>query len=169
MSTLHGLTIIAALAGTLSLSVSNSYAAKPLDNVQAATPLSNAEIYRLYSYKSWLWRDGAGYFAVPKRQFKAWSGTGNKATFAEGIWFITEPGKLCFRANWYHKNSVSPATTCFSHRQKDGVIYQKREPQGEWYIFKHSPTQKNDEIRKLRRGDYVSKRLDALKMDQKEN
>lgn len=164
MSILRGLTIITAFVGGLSLNISNAFAVNTFSGAETAKPLNNAEIYQLFSNNSWMWKDGAGYFSVPKRQFKAWSGSGKSATYADGIWFITEPGKLCFRANWHTVNSVVPATTCFSHRKKDGVIFQRREPKGEWYVFKHAPAQKSDEIRKLRSGDYVSKHFDTLKI-----
>lgn len=162
MSMLRILTLITAVVGGLSMSASAGSAAQELAGVDMAKPLSNSEIYRIYSHNSWMWKDGAGYFAVSKRQFKAWSGKGSNASVGTGIWFITDPGKLCMRATWYEKGTSSPATTCFSHRGKDGVIYQRREPDGDWYIFKHAPTRKGDEITKFRRGDYVSRHLDRM-------
>ncbi len=166
MSMFRAMTLIIAVAGGLGLSVSAGLAApaaaQTASGADTAKPLSSSEIYRIYSHNSWMWKDGAGYFAVSKRQFKAWSGRGSNASAGKGIWFITDPGKLCFRATWYEKGTSFPATTCFSHREKNGVIYQRKEPNGDWYIFKHAPARKGDEITKFRRGDYVSRQLDRM-------
>ncbi|WP_027687027.1 DUF995 domain-containing protein, partial [Rhizobium leguminosarum] len=56
------------------------------------------------------------------------------------------------------------AITCFSHRKKGGLIYQKREPDGQWYVFKSAQTQATDEFAKLRHGDYVSSQLGRIEM-----
>lgn len=162
MSVLRAITIITAVAGSMTLGLSAVQAAPATSPADMARPLSSAEIYRIYSHKSWMWKDGAGYFAVPKREFKAWSGKGSKATLGHGMWFITEPGKLCLRATWQEKSGIFPVLTCFSHREKDGVIYQRREPDGEWYAFKNAPVRKGDEFTKLRRGDYVSRRFNRM-------
>jgi hypothetical protein len=41
-------------------------------------------------------------------------------------------------------------------------VYQKREPNGEWYAFKNAPVKADDEYRKLRPGDYVSPSLKKI-------
>lgn len=169
MSVFRTMTLITAVACGLSLNVSAGLAAQATSGADMAKPLSSSEIYRIYSHNSWMWKDGAGYFAVSKRQFKAWSGKGSKASAGQGIWFITDPGKLCLRATWHEKGTSFPATTCFSHRGKNGVIYQRREPDGDWYIFKHAQTRKGDEITKFRRGDYVSRHLDRMMPDMASN
>lgn len=159
MSAFRAMTLITAVACGLGVGVSAGFAAKAASGADTAKPLSSSEIYRIYSHNTWMWKDGAGYFAVSKRQFKAWSGKGRNASVGQGIWFITDPGKLCFRATWNEKGTSFPATTCFSHREKNGVIYQRREPDGDWYVFRHAPARKGDEITKFRRGDYVSGHL----------
>jgi Protein of unknown function (DUF995) len=123
---------------------------------ESATALTTEELLRLYSNRSWLWKDGAGYFRSKQRSFIAATGRGKAGSYGIGRWFLTDPGKLCFRAEWHAKSGAAPALTCFSHRKKGGVVFQKREPDGEWYAFKHAPVKSNDEYRKLRPGDYVS-------------
>lgn len=130
---------------------------------QSAAPLTTDELFRLYANRSWLWKDGAGYFPSKQRRFVAATGSSSKSSYGIGTWFLPGPGKLCFRASWYAKNGVAPALTCFSHRKKDGVVYQKREPDGEWYAFRNAPTRTSDEYRKLRPGDYVSTKLNKVK------
>src|SRR5262245_57747377 len=119
-------------------------------------PLTPFELLRLYQGRSWLWGDGAGYFSPEQRRFTAATGKGSTASSGEGRWFITDTGKLCFTATWVTKDGSTPARTCFSHRKQGDDVYQKREPDGEWYVFKHSPVRDTDEYAKFRVGDYVA-------------
>jgi hypothetical protein len=161
LSILRKTCLVAAFAGGIGVATSAEAAAgRPVAN--SSTPLTHAEIYRLYGQKSWLWKDGAGYFSVRERRFTAWSSENGSLSYGVGRWFITGPGKLCFRADWRATNGSAPATTCFSHRKVRGVIYQKREPNGEWYVFRNQPAQKGDEFSKLRRGNYVGAKLDKI-------
>ncbi|WP_163272976.1 DUF995 domain-containing protein [Chelativorans alearense] len=129
------------------------------NEARLARPLTSNEVYQIYANRSWIWKEGAGFFAVKKREFSAWSHEGGAPSYGVGRWFITSPGKLCFRAEWRAMDGSAPAVTCFSHREKDGVIYQKREPDGEWYVFRQMPARMSDEYAKLRRGDYVVTRM----------
>ncbi|YCI04783.1 DUF995 domain-containing protein [Ensifer sp. D2-11] len=126
------------------------------------TPLTHAELYQLYGQKSWIWKEGAGYFSVQARRFTAWSKENGKPSYGVGRWFITGPGKLCFRAEWHARGGSAPATTCFSHAKRGGVIYQRREPDGAWYVFKNARVRPDDEFTKLRRGNYVGASLNRI-------
>ncbi|WP_027997386.1 DUF995 domain-containing protein [Sinorhizobium arboris] len=126
------------------------------------TPLTHAEVYQLYGQKSWIWKEGAGYFSVQARRFTAWSKENGKPSYGVGRWFITGPGKLCFRAEWHARDGSAPATTCFSHAKRGGVIYQRREPDGAWYVFKNAQVRPDDEFTKLRRGNYVGASLNRI-------
>lgn len=124
-----------------------------------ATPVTTEKLFKLYYNRSWLWSDGAGYFPAKKRQFMASTGKGRKSSYAVGSWFLTDPGKLCFKAEWHSASGAAPALTCFSHREADGTIYQRREPDGKWYVFKNTPQTVDNEYSKVRHGDYVTSRL----------
>lgn len=124
-------------------------------------PLTTGELFHLYQGRSWLWKDGAGYFSSKQRRFTAWTSAGEKASVGDGRWFLTDPGKLCFKADWRAGSGSASALTCFSHRWKGSDVYQRREPDGEWYLFKHSSLKSADEYAKLVRGDYVSNRFRA--------
>lgn len=160
---LLALVAITGCMGTGSLDAAAATKSKVNLAAEKATPLTTDELFRLYANRSWLWKDGAGYFPSKQRRFVAETGRGRKSSYGDGTWFLTPPGKLCFRATWYAKSGSARALTCFSHRTKNGVIYQKREPNGEWYVFKNRPTRANDEHRKLRPGDYVSSKLKRIK------
>lgn len=162
MTIAHGLIMVAALVGAAGAATVAASAAPSAATIKQAEPLSNEDLYRLYSQRSWIWKDGAGYFAVPQRRFSAWTGKGRNASYGVGSWFITDAGRLCFKADWYAKTGAAPALTCFSHRRKGNVIFQKREPKGDWYVFANAPVRKDDEARKLRHGDYVSHRLTRI-------
>ncbi|PDT49817.1 DUF995 domain-containing protein [Sinorhizobium fredii] len=157
MSKFRLLLVAAAFVGSIGAAAST--AAAP---TAPATPLTAGEIHAIYGQKSWIWKEGAGYFSVRERRFTAWSKENGKPSYGVGRWFITEPGKLCFKADWHAKDGSAAATTCFSHAKRGNVIYQKREPDGEWYVFKHRRARADDEFARLRRGNYVSDRLGAI-------
>jgi hypothetical protein len=128
-----------------------------------ARPMTAAELYMLYHDKSWRWPDGAGRMQNAERRFSAWvDGTGGQS-WAEGRWLVTDTGRLCFDATWHAAGGQFPAKTCFVHRILDGTIYQKREADGAWFVFRHPVTKKTDEATKLIADDLVSQRLEAVK------
>jgi Protein of unknown function (DUF995) len=135
---------------------------KPNSLAQSATPLTADELFQLYHSRSWIWSDGAGYFSAKQRRFIAWTDKAGQASYADGRWFITGPGKLCFKAKWHAKDGAASALTCFSHRKQGGTVFQKREPDGEWYAFKNARAKPSDEYGKVRRGNYVSTRLKRI-------
>jgi len=119
-----------------------------------AAPVSAAALYRLYRDKTWLWQNGAGFFAKDGR-FSAWSGSGDEATYAEGRWWVNFLGGLCINATWRSKDWVKVNLTCFSHSKDGNLLYQKREPSGAWAVFRSFPGKPDDEYQKLRKGDLV--------------
>lgn len=120
------------------------------------------EIYQLYKNKSWQWDDGAGHMTGAGRQFSAWVDSEKGKSWAQGRWII-ETGLLCLDATWHSKQGAFPAKTCFSHRIGNGTIYQKREPDGEWYVFRHAEARKDDEAHKLVSTDLVSQQRESIK------
>lgn len=161
MSTVQKVLLAAALAGSFATAGSAAGMREPA-GIETSKPLSNAEIYKLYGQNSWIWKAGAGHFSVKARTFTAWSRENGAPSYGIGRWFITAPGKLCFNADWHAKSGTAAAITCFSHRKMGGRIYQRREPDGRWYVFKNAPAQTTDEFAKLRYGDYVSPRLRSI-------
>jgi hypothetical protein len=72
------------------------------------------------------------------------------------------------QAYWRNKSGGGGGdTSCFLHREKAGVIYQKRSIGGDWYIFRNNPPKPTDEAQKLVRGDLVSKGLMRIKASAK--
>lgn len=150
---------------------------KPVDETAmlaaAASPMKADALVRLYAGRTWKWKTGGGFFFadaskgwfVPAdwKQFAAWSRQGHKWSYGEGSWYATNGGKLCLHALWTDEKWRSTARTCFLHREKNGVIYQKRSIGGRWYVFSHNPAQANDEVSKLLEGDRVSKELARMK------
>jgi hypothetical protein len=114
-----------------------------------ARPMTGVELYLLYRDKSWAWSDGAARFDDQSRRFTARIGAGNTAVSAKGRWIVTDDGRLCLAAQWHIASRVYANTTCFDHRQERETIYQRKEPSGSWYIFKHAVPTKNDEFAKL--------------------
>ncbi|SDP48588.1 Protein of unknown function [Phyllobacterium sp. YR620] len=129
----------------------------------SATPMKATALQKLYVDRTWKWKDGGGFFSADQRQFTAWSRKGAAWSYGEGRWYVTDGGKLCLQALWSSKMERGGAVTCFLHREKDGVIYQKPSLGGSWYVFRHDPVQKGDEALKLVKGDRVSKEVFRLK------
>jgi hypothetical protein len=129
----------------------------------AARIMTPGEIYDLYRDKSWQWKNGAGYMTATGRQFSAWVDDETGRSWAKGRWVITETGRMCFDATWHSKAGASPATTCLSHRIDNGTIYQKREPDGHWYVFHHAEPRADDEANKLADADLVSAQIAIVK------
>lgn len=123
----------------------------------AAEPMSQEQIWQIYRDRSWVWKDGAGYFRNRERAFMAATNGSDGRTIANGRWFLPGRGRLCFRALWQTRTGAANALTCFEHRQDaNGRIYQRRIPDGEWITFYSGSPRKYDEIRKVRSGDRVS-------------
>ncbi len=157
-----GLCVVAGAAGfgPAALAASKDPVAASAERGRAMT---TDELYKLYRNRSWIWNDGAGHFRVSKREFTAFTKSGAAGSYADGIWFLTDAGKLCFRAAWNAVDGSSKALTCFEHRTNGGNIYQRRLPDGDWYVFSHRTPEAWDEIRKLKRGDHVRKNYLANK------
>lgn len=118
---------------------------------------------RFYSGKTWKWKDGGGYFSADRHRFIAWTQKGRAWSYGQGSWYATNRGKLCLQAYWVNKMDGGSNITCFIHRAKDGVIYQKRSLGGSWYVFRSNPPRPTDEAAKLLRGDRISKGLAIMK------
>ncbi|MCZ8548493.1 DUF995 domain-containing protein [Mesorhizobium qingshengii] len=129
-----------------------------------ARPMTGAELYMLYRDKSWPWPDGAGRLQTDGRRFTAWSGSGDKASWAVGRWTVSDQGRLCFKAQWHTVSGAYPNTTCFIHKKLGNIVYQKRQPSGDWYVFKHAEPA-DDEFSKLADRDLVSNNLERIKAD----
>jgi hypothetical protein len=130
------------------------------DRVTAAAvggrALTTNELNSLYQDRSWVWKDGAGHFRTENREFTAWVNEGARASYADGSWFVDDKGHLCFHATWHAVRGNKQVLTCFDHRADDKNIYQRKLPNGKWYVFSHLPALPDDEVQKLQPGDHVS-------------
>lgn len=137
----------------------SSQAADTAEPPAAARPMTGYELYRLYGNNSWLWSDGAGLMETRGRRFTAYAGSGGERSLAEGRWIVTDSGRLCLEANWRALSGIYPDRTCFAHLVHDNTIYQRKEPGGDWYVFKHAEPAAGDEFNQLVRRDLVSGQL----------
>jgi len=155
--TRHGL-----LAGFgIAMYCGSARAEEPVVVPAQARTMTALDLYDLYRDKTWQWPDGAGRMQDRGRLFRAWSGTGDNASWAEGRWVLTNDGQMCLRAVWHGPTGASPDKTCFRHKIDEGTIYQKKEPSGAWYVFKHAVPDKDDEYGKLVEQDTVSAKVMA--------
>lgn len=116
--------------------------------------LSQKELRTLYANKSWFWKDGVAFFNRSGK-FVASTGSKQKPNTVKGGWSAYKNGKICFSGDWKTGEWASFDSTCFLHKVVNGNIYQRRLPDGDWYIFKHAKTRKTDEYRKIVAGNYV--------------
>ncbi len=129
----------------------------------SAEPLTAIELYVLYRDKTWNWDSGAVHFFDNGRRFLAWVSGDKGDSFGEGKFTLTDSGRLCLRGEWTDATGAEESVSCFLHKKDRGTIYQKREDEGEWYIFRHAPVQADDEINRLVGGDSVSDRVAGIK------
>lgn len=120
-----------------------------------ARPMTVTDLLQVYEGRTWRWSDGAAYFDPSRRAFESWVRSGPSASYADGAWFLTDTGRMCFRAIWVSVEGSADALTCFDHRIDGERMFQRRAPDGDWYVFAHRPPQAGDEILKFRPGDSV--------------
>ncbi|MDH6231594.1 hypothetical protein M2281_002192 [Mesorhizobium soli] len=163
MSTFRIFTLTAVIAAGMAGGLAQAASQIEIDKAAAlARPMSRAALEDLHKGRTWIWRDGGGFFS-PDKHFLAWTRKGAQSSYAQGDWFASNEGKLCFRALWRSKAGTSPAFSCFLFRENAGVIFQKKSLGGTWYVFRHSEVQPGDEFLKLRSGDYVTLNLEKIK------
>jgi Protein of unknown function (DUF995) len=155
------------LRGVAFVVVSMTLSAPSPSFAQVAVPaearaMTGFELFMTFREKTWKWADGAGRMQDEGRLFKAWTQSGEDASWAEGRWTVTNDGRLCLKAVWHSQSAEARSTTCFSHRIFGGTIYQKKEPAGDWYVFKHGRPTKEDEFNKLVSEDLVATRLPGI-------
>jgi hypothetical protein len=158
----HVLPLFVMLAGLSAPAGTASAANNGLpDGARMMTP---AELYMLYHDKNWQWADGSGQMESQNRRFTARVDGKQGKAWAEGRWRITRSSRMCFDAKWHLAQGVFPNKTCFSHRIANGTIYQKREPDGVWYVFRHAGGNKDDEARKLVSIEKITPKTEALNL-----
>ncbi|HEV2516785.1 MAG TPA: DUF995 domain-containing protein [Devosia sp.] len=122
---------------------------------RGAEPLTGQQLFELYVGKTWQWAKGGGYFG-PHGQFRARTVSDNDVTLAAGTWGVSDNGRMCFRAVWSKSSGSSRANTCFDHAAVGADIYQRRVPDGAWYVFRHGVPVETDQYNKLIAKDLVS-------------
>lgn len=152
-------TTVAALGMSCALILAGDFANSAMAQERV---LSKPEVKAIYNSKSWFWKDGIAYFA-PNGRFLAYSGSDSKKSQIRGGWAAYRKGKLCFSGTWRTPEGDGFDSTCFLHKDVARQIHQKRDPVGDWYVFRHVPRAKDDEANKIVDGDYVSRKLSNSK------
>lgn len=161
----HRFGVVLAALTMLGVPVIPAGAAEPVKVPAQARAMTAAELYVLYRDKTWQWPDGAGRMQDKDRAFIGWSGSGDDTRWAEGRWVLSDTGLMCLKADWYGiqaKQGKEAGKSCFRHRIYEDTIYQKKEPSGSWYVFKHAKAADSDEFKKLVAEDTVSAQLAKL-------
>ena len=122
------------------------------------------DVRKLFADRTWLWPDGAGYFA-DDGQFRAWSGSGAYSVYGVGNWWVNSDGSLCFRASWYTKHGITGGTSCFANRLSGNVWYQRKNPSGAWYVLISDPAKPDDEYAMVKSGDLIEPKFQAMQAE----
>ncbi|MEI8716402.1 DUF995 domain-containing protein [Mesorhizobium sp. ISC11] len=151
------LMFLLALCGQTALS-GTAHAAAAKDGRPAGTVIAPAptayELQLLYADRTWIWKNGAAFFAQDNRRLQAWTSGQDTTSVAEGRWLVTKDGKMCMELAWRSKGYTGEQhRTCYSHRIQGRNIEQRKDPDGEWYGFKRSPEDPSDEYKKFEAGD----------------
>ncbi|TIV98729.1 MAG: DUF995 domain-containing protein [Mesorhizobium sp.] len=121
------------------------------------------ELQLLYADRTWNWKNGAAYFGLDRR-LQAWTAGENKPAVAEGRWLLTDTGKMCMELAWRSKTyTTKPQRTCYSHRIESGKIEQRKDPDGQWYDFKHAKDDPADEHQKFQTGNTKGAQFDETR------
>ncbi|CAN7623252.1 DUF995 domain-containing protein [Mesorhizobium sp. LjRoot246] len=140
-----------ALSGTAQAAAAREN--RPAEAVAATVPTAY-ELSLLYADRTWVWKNGAAYFAQANRRLEAWTSGQDTASFAGGRWLVTDGGKMCMELAWRSTSYTGKQNrTCYSHRIQGGNIEKRKDPDGEWYSFKRSPEGLSDEYRKFEVGN----------------
>lgn len=118
--------------------------------------LSAFELLKIFGGKTWKWGEGGGYFVLEGRRFLGRSVSTDGIATAEGKWQLTDTGVLCIKAKWVAAGVGYPAATCFQHVEADDQIYQRKLPDGRWYVFRHAKPEQGDEFNNLVGGNLIS-------------
>lgn len=143
-------------------------ASEPVALPSKARAMTAAELHMLYRDKTWVWPDGAGRLQDQGRIFTGWSGTGSNGSWAQGRWILSDTGLMCLKATWHSPTEAVPNKVCFRHFTDGGTIYQRKEPSGDWYVFKHATPADSDEFKKIIAEDTVTAEL-ANRQPSKQN
>lgn len=146
--------ILAAVATLATFAIISVSTIGTAEAARKGSALSQNELRKIYRGKTWLWKDGGGYFKRSGR-FHARSGVGRKFYKVNGGWGAYRRGKVCFSGTWKGRQGDGFNSTCFYHKKVGGKIYQKRGTYGDWYIFKHARVKKNDEYKKIVSGNWT--------------
>lgn len=126
-------------------------------------PLTAKELRSLYADRTWVWNTGGGRFNAQDARFVAYVRDKGAESYGLGRWDVDDNGKLCIRAKWYAADGAGGSATCFGHIRIGQTVYQRRYPNGHWYVFRHAREKPGDEVGKLIAADSVSGRAAALK------
>ena len=130
---------------------------------EKAKPVSAVELSDLFGDRTWQWSAGGARFVAERRKLIAYSDKDGNPMVAEGHWEVTDKGRLCLVARWMTKSGETPKRTCFRHVRDRGTIYQRREPDGDWYVFRSNRPKPEDEFAKLIKEDTISPNVEELR------
>ena len=120
---------------------------------EGATPLTGAELTKIFAGKTWIWKDGGSYWG-PGGKFLALSR--DHKSVGKGTWTASDDGKVCYDAMWNGPGGNNPYGQCWQNvKNKDGYFnaVDKGDDQGKWWC---SDVKRKGIFGQLKSGDKVS-------------
>lgn len=114
-------------------------------------PADPNAIVALYLGQTWTWSKGGSYWGQGGKFAAIWE----DEPVADGKWYVTTRGTLCYEAVWLTPESPTNdeiTKLCWQHvADEDGQIWQKHHEKNDWYIM--------DVAEDLTRGNTIQKEL----------
>lgn len=114
-----------------------------------STPANPQEMYKLHTGKTTIWSKGGAYWGK-KGSFQAvWSGA-----IADGKWYVTADGTVCYDADWTSKKDGKVSTengvvNCWKHVVDDkGRLWRRSHKEEDWYKVNFDKEVKGNKIKK---------------------
>lgn len=123
---------VLALSSAVFLSAGSALFAGP--KPKDSTPADPLVVHKKYNGNTWIWSEGASYWGK-KGVFQAvWKGN----SYAEGTWYVTNKGTLCYDAQWSWTEDGARTSEqfkrCWQHVvDAEGNLWQRHHEKEDWY------------------------------------
>ncbi|WVX48802.1 hypothetical protein ROLI_018840 [Roseobacter fucihabitans] len=105
---------------------------------RASKPADPNQIIQTYLGNTWVWSRGGSYWGGGGTFQAVWTSEKNGSkSYADGKWYVTSKGTLCYEAVWEWKDKEEAdkvEKNCWQHVvDKEGQVWQRHHEKEEWY------------------------------------
>ncbi|WP_298912551.1 DUF995 domain-containing protein [uncultured Roseobacter sp.] len=126
------------VAGACAMLTTAGTAALAEKKPRGATPADPQQIIAKYLGNTWNWSQGGSYWGSGGKFQAVWTNEENQSkSYADGKWYVTNKGTLCYEAVWEWKEKNEPdevRKNCWRHVvDKQGRLWQRHHEKEDWY------------------------------------